>query len=81
MLKYLFYGRCPKEFKLARVVLISKAGDSTLITNFRPISILAWFAKIFERVISNHLMILRIAIKLFINIILDLDKGTPHCRR
>ena len=41
-------GIFPKELKLARVVPIYKAGDSTSITNYRPISILTCFSKIFE---------------------------------
>ena len=37
-----------KELKLVRVVPIYKAGDSTTINNYRPISILTCFSKIFE---------------------------------
>ena len=47
-------GIFPKELKLARVVPIYKAGDSTSITNYRPISILTCFSKIFEKIIYNH---------------------------
>ena len=39
----------PKELKLAKVVPIYKAGDFTSITNYRPISILTCFSKIFEK--------------------------------
>ena len=36
-------GIFPKKLKLARVVPIYKSGDSTLLTNYRPISILTCF--------------------------------------
>ena len=41
-------GIFPKELKLVRVVPIYKAGDSTSITNYRPISTLTCFSKIFD---------------------------------
>ena len=47
-------GIFPKELKLARGVPIYKAGNSTSITNYRPISILTCFSKIFEKNIYNH---------------------------
>ena len=42
-------GIFPTELKLARVVPILKAGDPMLLTNYRPISILTFFSKIFEK--------------------------------
>ena len=48
-------GIFPDELKLARVVPIFKAGDSALINNYRPISVLTFFSKIFEKIICNHL--------------------------
>ena len=47
-------GIFPSELKLARVVPLFKAGDSTQITNFRPISVLSFFSKIFEKVMYNY---------------------------
>ena len=43
-------GIFPTELKLAiaRVVPILKAGDPMFLTNYRPISILTFFSKIFE---------------------------------
>ena len=49
-------GVFPSELKLARVVPLFKSGDSNQITNFRPISVLTFFSKIFERVMYNHLV-------------------------
>ena len=44
----------PDELKLARVVPIFKSGDSSNINNYRPISILPFFSKIYERLMYNN---------------------------
>ena len=49
-------GVFPNELKLARVVPIFKAGDKTKLTNYRPISVLSFFSKVFERIMYNHLL-------------------------
>ena len=49
-------GVFPSELKLARVVPLFKSGDSNKITNFRPLSVLTFSSKIFERVMYNHLV-------------------------
>ena len=49
-------GVFPSELKLAKVVPIFKAGASNKITNFRPISVLSFFSKVFEKIIYNHLI-------------------------
>ena len=46
----------PSELKLARVVPIFKSGDPSLITNYRPISVLSFFSKVFEKVMYNHII-------------------------
>ena len=43
------------ELKLAKVVPIFKSGDSSKIMNYRPISVLSFFSKIFEKVMYNHI--------------------------
>ena len=43
------------ELKLAKVVSIFKSGDSSKLTNYRPISVLSFFSKVFERVMYNHI--------------------------
>ena len=40
-------GIFPSELKLARVVLIFKSGDPSLLTNYRPIYVLSFFSKTF----------------------------------
>ncbi len=48
-------GVVPDELKIARVVPIYKAGDSTLCNNYRPISVLPIFSKILEKIIHKRL--------------------------
>ena len=45
----------PSELKLAMVVPIFKAGDSNTLTNYRPISVVTFFAKVFRKTVSNKL--------------------------
>ena len=49
-------GIFPKELKLARVVPIFKIGDKTELTNYRPISVLSFFSKVFEKIMYTHLL-------------------------
>ena len=42
-------GVFPYELKLAKVIPIYKSGDKTLLTNYRPISILPFFFKFLKR--------------------------------
>ena len=49
-------GVFPSELKLAKVVPIFKAGASNKIPNYRPISVLSFFSKVFENIIYNHLI-------------------------
>ena len=48
-------GLVPDQLKLAKVVPIYKSGDSDLCNNYRPISVLPVFSKIFERIIHKRL--------------------------
>ena len=48
-------GICPSELKIARVVPIFKSGDPSLLTNYRPISVLSFFSKVFERIVYDSL--------------------------
>ena len=49
-------GLFPDELKLTKVIPIFKNGDKTDITNYRPISVLSFFSKIFEKTINNCLI-------------------------
>ena len=48
-------GSIPDKHKIAKVTPIHKKGDSKLITNYRPISVLPVISKIFETVICDQL--------------------------
>ena len=58
-------GIFPEIWKKANVVPIHKKEDKTLIKNYRPISLLPIFGKIFERVIYNSLFNYFLSNKLF----------------
>ena len=53
--KSLDQGIFPEEFKIARIIPIYKKDNRDLIQNYRPISILPVFAKIFERLLVKRL--------------------------
>ena len=46
----------PDELKVAKVFPIYKSGDKKCIFNYRPISVLTSFYKVFEKVMYNHLI-------------------------
>ena len=48
-------GYFPEELKLSRVKPLYKNGDSTLISNYRPISLLPSLSKVYECVIFDQL--------------------------
>ena len=49
-------GIFPDELKIAKVIPIFKSGNKELIENYRPISILSVFTKVFEKVMYKHLI-------------------------
>ena len=48
-------GIFPDSLKIAKVSPIFKSGDSSLLGNYRPISVLPVFSKILERILYNRL--------------------------
>ena len=48
-------GIFPDQLKLAKVVPVYKSGDSDSCNNYRPISVLPVFSKVFERIIHKRL--------------------------
>ena len=51
-----YAGVFPDELKIARVVPLFKNGDKSRVSNYRPISLLPTFSKIFEKLIHSRLM-------------------------
>ena len=45
----------PEKMNIARVTPVFKSGGTSLITNYRPISILPCFSKMLERIMYNRL--------------------------
>jgi hypothetical protein len=48
-------GIVPVQLKIAKVVPVFKAGDRSVMDNYRPISLLNAFSKVLERVVHNRL--------------------------
>ena len=52
-----FYtGIVPEQIKIARVVPIYKHGDPSQFNNYRPVSVLNVFSKVYERLFYNRLL-------------------------
>ncbi len=49
-------GKFPDKLKIAKVIPLHKNGSRTDITNYRPISLLSCFSKIFEKVMQERLV-------------------------
>ena len=49
-------GIVPDRMKIARVIPIFKSGDSSLLTNYRPVSVLPVFSKLLEKVVYNRIL-------------------------
>ena len=48
-------GIFPDTFKLSKVIPLYKKGDSSLLVNYRPISLLPSISNIFEKIIHDQL--------------------------
>ena len=51
----LMTGEFPSDLKISRVKPLFKSGDASLFSNYRPISLLPSFSKIFEYIIFKQL--------------------------
>ena len=63
--KSLLSGTFPSKLKLAKVVPVYKSSDCTQLNNYRPISLLPAFSKIFEIIVFNKIMAFTNRNKLF----------------
>ena len=52
----IMHGVFQSVLKLAKVIPLYKANDSMLFSNYRPVSVLPVFSKIYERVMYNQLL-------------------------
>lgn len=53
--KSLQSGKVPKNWKLAHVCAIHKKDDPTVVSNYRPISLLSTISKVLEKIIHKHM--------------------------
>lgn len=49
-------GNIPLEWKTHKICPVFKSGSPNMITNYRPISLLCIFAKVFESLIYSHIL-------------------------
>jgi hypothetical protein len=56
--KSLLRGIFPTWLKFSQIISILKKGNKSEISNYRPISLLTFFSKIFEKVIFNRYIIM-----------------------
>ena len=49
-------GIFPSELKIAKVIPLFKSGDSSLFSNYRPVSVLPLFSKMLERIMYKRLL-------------------------
>ena len=54
--QYLIEGVFPDELKLAKVIPVYKAGSSMELSNDRPIPVLIFFSKVYEKLMYNSLV-------------------------
>ena len=52
----MYAGVFPDQLKIARVIPLFKAGDRNDVSNYRPISLLPVFSKIFEKLIHKRVL-------------------------
>ena len=71
-------GLFPEEMKLAKILPIYKSEDEQLVNNYRPISILPFFSKLFEKIISKYIIEFMDENKLFYSNQFGLRKTTLH---
>jgi hypothetical protein len=48
-------GIVPDQTKIARILPLFKSGDNRVFSNYRPVSVLPIFSKVFEKVVYNRL--------------------------
>ena len=52
----IYQGTFPESLKIARVIPIFKGENEQLVHNYRPISVLPFYSKIFENIVATHVI-------------------------
>ena len=52
----ILHGVFPDELKIAKVIPLYKGGESKLLVNNRPVSLLPVFSKVFERLMYDRII-------------------------
>ena len=52
----ILHGVFPDELKIAKVIPLYKGSESKLLVNYRPVSVLPVFSKVFERLMYNRIL-------------------------
>lgn len=68
-------GIFPNKLKIAKITPIYKSGDQSELKNFRPISLISPFAKVYEKYVSNAVTAFFDSCKLFNNKQFGFRKG------
>jgi hypothetical protein len=73
LINYSFHtGHVPDSIKIAKVCPIYKGGDKNVFSNYRPISVLPSFSKIYEKAVFNRLWNYIDKNSLIVNIIISM---------
>ena len=73
--KSIEFGTYPSKLKLAKVIPIYKSGDESDPSNYRPISLLSIFNRIFEKMSNRLKSLLKSAIFSMIHNMVFVKKG------
>ena len=52
------FGTFPSNLKIAKIIPVIKFGDTSQVTNYRPISILLCFSKFLEKAVYDQTIII-----------------------
>ena len=52
----ILHGVLPDELKITKVIPLYKGGESKLLVNYRPVSVLPVFSKVFESLMYNRIL-------------------------
>ena len=74
-------GKFPDELKVGKITPIYKKGDKELLENYRPVSTLPIFGKIFEKIIYERIYNFLISKRLIKRLIGKYELGQTSIKR